>query len=112
MPSAASTRVDLAGGPALRPAAPVGVPALVRALRWPPFLFLARLPLIVLFAGVVLAGLLGEQSPGRNLATITVWTVWWAALPFLALGFGKLWCAVCPWQAVADWALRPGLWTA
>ena len=101
MTRAQATRLDLAG-----------FPALGRLLRWPPLLFLVRLPLVALFAGVVLAGLLGEQSPGRNLATITVWTVWWAALPFLALGFGKLWCAVCPWQAVADWALRLRLWRA
>src|SRR3990170_3088444 len=87
MTRAQATRLDLAG-----------FPALGRLLRWPPLLFLVRLPLVILFAGVVLAGLLGVQSPGRNLATITVWTVWWAALPFLALGFGKLWCAVCPWQ--------------
>src|SRR3989338_5841018 len=52
------------------------------------------------------------QATRRNLATITVWTVGWAALPFLALGFGKLWCAVCPWQAVADWVLRLRLWRA
>jgi polyferredoxin len=88
------------------------IPALARLLRWPPFLFLLRLPLVVLFVGVILAGLLGEQSPGRNLATITVWTVWWAALPFLALAFGKVWCAVCPWQALADWAQRLRLWGA
>ena len=101
MTRAQATRLDLAG-----------FPALGRLLRWPPLLFLVRLPLVILFAGVVLAGLLGEQSPGRNLATITVWTVWWAALPFLALGVGKLWCAVCPWQAVADWVLRLRLWRA
>jgi len=86
------------------------IPAVGRLLRWPPFLFLLRLPLVVLFVGVILAGLLGEQSPGRNLATLTVWTVWWAALPFLALVFGKVWCAVCPWQALADWAQRLRLW--
>ena len=88
------------------------VPAVGRLLGWPPLLFLFRLPLVVLFVGAILAGLLGEQSPGRNLATITVWTVWWAALPFLALAFGKLWCAVCPWQALADWALRLRVWRA
>src|SRR3990172_8635284 len=74
MTRAQATRLDLAG-----------FPALGRLLRWPPLLFLVRLPLVALFAGSVLAGLLGEQSPGRNLATITVWTVWWAALPFLPL---------------------------
>ncbi len=88
------------------------IPAVGRLLRWPPFLFLLRLPLAVLFVGVILAGLLGEQSPGRNLATITVWTVWWAALPFLALALGKVWCAVCPWQALADWSQRLRLWGA
>lgn len=88
------------------------LPAAGRILRWPPLLFLLRFPLVVLFVGVIVAGLLGEQSPGRNLATITVWTVWWAALPFLALAFGKLWCAVCPWQALADWAQRLRLWGA
>lgn len=95
----ASGRIDLAA-----------VPLVGRLLRWPPFLFLLRLPLVALFVGVIVAGLLGEQSPGRNLATITVWTVWWAALPFLALVAGRAWCAVCPWQALADWALRLRLW--
>ena len=99
LPARFSRRLDLAT-----------IPAVGRLLRWPPLLFLLRLPLAVLFVGVIVAGLLGEQSPGRNLATITVWTVWWAALPFFALVFGKVWCAVCPWQALADWAQRLRLW--
>lgn len=84
--------------------------SLQRLLRWPPLLLLLRLPLVVLFVGVILTGLLGEQSPGRNLATILVWTVWWAALPFLALAFGRVWCAVCPWQALTDWVQRLRPW--
>ncbi len=97
----ASARLDLAA-----------VPVVGRLLRWPPFLFVLRIPLVALFLAVIAAGLLGEQSPGRNLATITVWTVWWAALPFLALVAGRVWCAVCPWQTLAEWALRLRLWGA
>ncbi len=87
-----------------------GIPAVASLLRWPPLLVILRLPLVALFAGVIFAGLLGAPSPGRNVATIIVWTVWWAALPFLALVFGKAWCAVCPWQTLADWAQRLRFW--
>jgi len=43
-----------------------------------------------------------------NLATLTVWGLWWPAMIALALAAGRLWCAVCPMELVNRLALVAG----
>ncbi len=54
---------------------------------------------IFALALVIYAGLCGSQR--TNIAPVITWTIWWALLVFFVLGFGKLFCAVCPWEGVA-----------
>jgi len=77
-----------------------------RMLRWPATRLLLQLPLVALFALIIAAGLFGSQNPAFNIAPLLTWTIWWAGLVFFVLYFGKLWCYVCPWDAVATWMER------
>jgi polyferredoxin len=83
-----------------------------RLLLWPPLRFLLQLPVVALFALIIAAGLFGNQNPAFNIAPMLTWTLWWAGLIFFVLYFGKLWCTVCPWDAVATWMERLRPWGA
>lgn len=72
--------------------------------------FILQLPFVILFFIIITAGLFGSQFPDRNIATIVTWTVWWGGVIFTFLLFGRLWCAVCPWAAVAEWVQRLSFW--
>ncbi len=63
---------------------------------------------VLAFVVVLAAGLFGDQSPGRNLAPVLTWTVWWGGLVVAILFVGKAWCYVCPWDAMATWIDRLG----
>ena len=86
-------------------------------LRWlrgllihPLFRFGLRLVMVLAFAVILVAGLFGNQLPSKNIAPLLTWTVWWGGLVWLVLYFGKLWCYVCPWDAIAEWSERLKLW--
>ena len=55
---------------------------------------------VLLLLLVVATGLFGETK--GNIAPVLTWTWWWILLIFLVLGFGKVFCSVCPWEAVAS----------
>jgi polyferredoxin len=74
------------------------------------FQFFLRLPFVFLFLFIIFAGLFGSQTPGRNIAPLLTWTIWWAALILFILFMGKIWCLVCPWNAIAEWLQRLTLW--
>ncbi|MBI3600288.1 MAG: 4Fe-4S binding protein [Nitrospinae bacterium] len=75
-----------------------------------PFQFTLQILPVFLFALVILSGLFGSQIPGRNLATVLTWTIWWAGIIFLILFSGASWCLVCPWMAVGNWIQRMSFW--
>ena len=52
---------------------------------------------------------IGSQEPGRNLAPVLTWNIWWIGLIFLVLFAGNLWCYMCPWTAIPDWVMRRSL---
>ncbi|RMF91078.1 MAG: hypothetical protein D6736_05745 [Nitrospinota bacterium] len=69
-----------------------------------------RLFLVFLFLLIILTGLFGVQDPGRNLSTILTWTIWWILLVLFILFAAKLWCYLCPWDAIATWIDKLHLW--
>lgn len=97
--SASYPRLDLLGNAAVR--------ALVRAR---PFQFFLRLPFVLFFLFIIVAGLFGTQASGKNIAPLLTWTLWWAALILFILFLGKVWCLVCPWNAIAEWLQRLTFW--
>ncbi|WP_434421232.1 hypothetical protein [Nannocystis pusilla] len=79
---------------------------LKRAIKSRWFQPAVQLPVVLAFLGVIVIGLIGSQEPGRNLAPVLTWNIWWIGLIFMVLLFGNLWCFMCPWTAIPDWIMR------
>ena len=83
-------------------------PPLARAMKSRWFQPAIQLPVVIAFLAVIVIGLIGSQEPGRNLAPVLTWNIWWIGLIFMVLLFGNLWCHMCPWTAIPDWFMRRG----
>jgi polyferredoxin len=81
---------------------------LITTSPW-PLLFL-KLISVSFFLLVIYAGLMGTPIPERNIATVLTWNIWWAGLIVSIFFFGSAWCAICPWDALATWFVKPRLW--
>lgn len=75
-----------------------------RLLSHPGVLLLLRGVSVGLFVLLILAGLLGDQHPLRNLAPTLVWIVWWVGLAYVSALAGDLWALISPWKAIFGWA--------
>ena len=75
---------------------------------WP--LFLLKLVMVVIFLLIIFAGLYGTPIAERNIATVLTWNIWWAGLVISVFFLGSSWCAVCPWDTLASWLVKPRLW--
>ncbi len=76
--------------------------------RW--LLLSLKLFMVGFFLMVIVAGLYGTPIAERNFATVLTWNLWWAGLVFSIFMFGSAWCAICPWDALAQWLVRRRLW--
>ena len=81
-----------------------------RVLRWHGTRFVGQLLAVAAFLLIIAAGLFGNQNPAMNIAPLLTWTIWWVGLVFVVLFFGKAWCYVCPWDALATWIERLKFW--
>jgi hypothetical protein len=63
-----------------------------------------RIVALGLFVVTILAGLLGDQNPYRNIAPTLVWIVWWVGLAYVSAFAGDLWALVNPWATAFDGA--------
>jgi len=54
----------------------------------------------VFFTLLILLGLLGPQSPDRNISLFISWGIWWTGVVLSWFFVGKLWCGVCPFPGV------------
>jgi hypothetical protein len=43
-----------------------------------------------------------------NLVNLLIWGLWWPAMVWMAVAFGRVWCAVCPLELVANGTERLG----
>ncbi len=75
---------------------------------WP--LFILKILFVALFILIIIAGLWGTQIPERNVATVLTWNLWWAGIIIAVLFSGSAWCAVCPWNTIANWLVKHRLW--
>jgi hypothetical protein len=48
---------------------------------------------------IILAGLIGNQTPTRNLAPTAIWIAWWVGFSYVSAFIGDVWCVVNPWAA-------------
>jgi polyferredoxin len=68
--------------------------------------FLLQFPVVLLLILVVFAGFFGVQNSNMNLATFSIWVIWWSLLIISLALFGRLWCFMCPFGAAGDWIHR------
>ena len=75
-----------------------------RLLGAPGVLLACRMLVVALFVLVIAAGLLGAQSPLKNIAPVTVWAVWWVGMAYASALLGNLWALVNPLDTLFAWA--------
>lgn len=81
-----------------------------RMVTTPWVLFSLKLVMVGLFLLVIFAGLFGTPIPERNIATVLTWIVWWSGVIISIFFLGSAWCAVCPWDTLAQWLVRRRFW--
>src|SRR5215472_16066922 len=99
---------------AIRASAPVEGAAQPSHLRWQidNSVTSQRIRLIAQLFGVaalilvVAAGIIGDQTPTRNLAPTAIWIAWWVGFSYLSAFVGDVWSVVNPWAAIFDWCER------
>lgn len=65
-----------------------------------------QIPVLLIFLIIIAAGLFDIQQGDRNIATLLMWTIWWAAIIFTFVLVGRIWCMMCPFGAIQDWIGR------
>jgi hypothetical protein len=83
----------------------------VDLLRWrlgrlasgPAVQFLGQALAIGSLVVVVVAGLIGDQTPTRNFAPTAIWIAWWVGFSYLSAFVGDVWSAVNPWSTLFNW---------
>ncbi len=79
-------------------------------LRWRQFPFVFQfllLACLIVLAFVNLSVLAPDGTNAKlfaksNLLTLLVWGIWWPAMIWVAVLFGRLWCAICPLELVSN----------
>lgn len=89
----------------------LSLPWIRRLVRWRGFQPLLQALPLSLFLAVLAAGLYGTPVPERNLATVLTWGIWWVLLIVDIVLLGRMWCTVCPWEAIAGFLRRLSFWS-
>ncbi|MFK5970714.1 MAG: 4Fe-4S binding protein [Candidatus Marithrix sp.] len=84
---------------------------LIRQITITPWLlFFVKVIVVALFLLIIAAGLFGTPIADRNIATMLTWNIWWSGLIIAVFFLGSAWCAVCPWDTLANWLVHRRLW--
>jgi hypothetical protein len=97
---------------AVRANASVPAAAQPNRVRWhidnavtrPNIRVLAQLFAVAVLFLIVVAGIIGDQTPTRNLAPTAVWIAWWVGFSYLSALVGNVWSLVNPWAAIFVWS--------
>jgi hypothetical protein len=65
--------------------------------------FIVQLLAVGALVLVVVAGIIGDQIPTRNLAPTAIWIAWWVGFSYVSAFVGNIWSVVNPWAAIFDW---------
>lgn len=68
--------------------------------------FISQLPALMFLLIVIFSGFFGIQNSSKNLATISIWVIWWPLLVISLALVGRIWCLMCPFGAAGDWIQR------
>ncbi|HJP60346.1 MAG TPA: hypothetical protein VJ865_10115 [Gemmatimonadaceae bacterium] len=73
-----------------------------RAVTGQTIRFVARLLAVGALILIVVAGIIGDQTPTRNLAPTAIWIAWWVGVSYLSAFIGNVWCVINPWAALFE----------
>jgi polyferredoxin len=82
------------------------IPWVKRLFHWKYIQPLFQIPLAIFFITLIVLSITDIQDSGKNLATILIWTIWWAGIIFTFVLVGRLWCFACPVGAFSEWTSR------
>jgi len=89
-------------------------------VRWltlsPVFPYLFQAAILAVFIGLAIfgwgqfapEGVPAKQFAQTNLVTLVIWGLWWPAMVWVAVLFGRAWCAVCPLELLSNLTERLG----
>jgi hypothetical protein len=79
-----------------------------------PFVFQAVMLIVFVGLGVLSWGMFAPQGiddklyAKTHLVALLIWGFWWPTMVWVAVLFGRVWCAVCPLELVANGSERLG----
>ncbi len=73
-------------------------------------LLILKTTFALIFLIIIWAGLWGTPIVERNIATSVTWNLWWTGVVIAILLTGSGWCAVCPWDTIANWLVKRSIW--
>ncbi len=85
---------------ALSPLFPYAVQAAILAV----FVWMA----VIAWGQFAPEGVPSKQFAQTNLVTLVIWGLWWPAMVWAAVLFGRVWCAVCPLELLSSLTERLG----
>jgi polyferredoxin len=86
-------------------------PILKRLVQWRGIHFTLIWPNLLIFVIVITTGLFGNPTGNMNFSIAVVWILWFAAVEFMILFAGRLWCTICPLPAFGEWLARRRLYS-
>jgi len=94
------------------------IAAVRRLVTWSGFPYVFQAAGLLVFLALLVAGWDTWTPAGvnaklfakTNLVTLLVWGLWWPAMVWGAVLLGRVWCAVCPLELVANGSERLGRW--
>jgi len=75
-----------------------------RLVTWRGFQPALQVPMLALIVVIAFLGFFDIQDGAKNLATKLAWILWWPGIIFTFILVGRLWCVMCPFGALNEWA--------
>jgi polyferredoxin len=73
-------------------------------VTWKGFQPVLQIPTLAVIAVIAFLGFFDIQDGAKNLATKLTWILWWPGIIFTFILVGRLWCVMCPFGALNEWA--------
>lgn len=82
----------------------------------PLFPYAVQAAMLAVFIGLAIfgwgqfapEGVPAKQFAQTNVVTLIIWGLWWPAMVWVAVVFGRVWCAVCPLELLSSLTERLG----
>ncbi|MHB1419104.1 MAG: 4Fe-4S binding protein [Bacillota bacterium] len=79
---------------------------LLKLVRLKYFRLILQLMNVAVFLTIVYLGFAGVQIENKSVTYTLTWYFWWPIFFLLIVFLGRIWCMVCPFAALADWAQK------